>query len=106
MKKICNISGPAQFKHMLSKGQLYIKHVGFSVYLESLLLRFPSPGTLLDPGMEPLSPTMQAGSLPSEPPAKPAHVYKDPISSNENEKQCSRALLKKFEVSSYSKIMI
>ena len=29
---------------------------------------FPSPGDLPDPGMEPRSPALQAGSLPSEPP--------------------------------------
>ena len=32
---------------------------------------FPSPGDLLDPGIEPRSPTLQADSLPSEPPGKP-----------------------------------
>ena len=31
-------------------------------------LPFPSPGDLLDPGMEPESPTWQADALPSEPP--------------------------------------
>ena len=29
---------------------------------------FPSPGDLLDPGIEPRSPTLQAEALPSEPP--------------------------------------
>ena len=32
---------------------------------------FPSPGDLPDPGLEPWSPTLQADSLPSEPPGKP-----------------------------------
>ena len=32
---------------------------------------FPSPGDLPDPGIEPVSPALQAGSLPSEPPGKP-----------------------------------
>ena len=32
---------------------------------------FPSPGDLPDPGIEPGSPTLQADSLPSEPPGKP-----------------------------------
>ena len=32
---------------------------------------FPSPGDPLDPGIEPGSPTLQADSLPSEPPGKP-----------------------------------
>ena len=31
-------------------------------------LPFPSPGDLPDPGIEPGSPTLQAGALPSEPP--------------------------------------
>ena len=31
---------------------------------------FPSPGDLPDPGIEPGSPTLQAESLPSEPPGK------------------------------------
>ena len=34
-------------------------------------LPFPSPGDLLDPGMEPGSPAFQADSLPSEPQDKP-----------------------------------
>ena len=34
-------------------------------------LPFPSPGDLRDPGMEPGPPTLQADSLPSEPPGKP-----------------------------------
>ena len=34
-------------------------------------LRFPSPGDLPNPGMEPSSPALQADSLPSEPQGKP-----------------------------------
>ena len=34
-------------------------------------LPFPSPGDLLDPGIEPGSPALQADSLPSEPPGNP-----------------------------------
>ena len=33
-------------------------------------LSFPSPGDRPDPGIEPGSPTLQADSLPSEPPGK------------------------------------
>ena len=36
-----------------------------------LYLPFPSPGDLPDPGSEPGSPTLEADSLPSEPPGKP-----------------------------------
>ena len=34
-------------------------------------LQFPSPGDLPDPDIEARSPTLQADSLPSEPPGKP-----------------------------------
>ena len=34
-------------------------------------LPFPSPGDLSNPGIKPRSPTLQADSLPSEPPGKP-----------------------------------
>ena len=34
-------------------------------------LPFPSPGDLLDPGIETGSPALQADTLPSEPPRKP-----------------------------------
>ena len=34
-------------------------------------LLFPSPGDLHDPGMEPMSPALQANSLPTDPPGKP-----------------------------------
>ena len=33
-------------------------------------LPFPSPGDLPDPEIEPVSPTLQADALPSEPPGK------------------------------------
>ena len=34
-------------------------------------LPFPFPGDLPNPGIEPMSPALQADSLPSEPPRKP-----------------------------------
>jgi len=34
-------------------------------------LSFPSPGDLLNPGIEPRSPALAADTLPSEPPRKP-----------------------------------
>ena len=37
-------------------------------------LPLPSPGHLPDPGIEPGSPALQVGSLPSEPPGKPCLV--------------------------------
>ena len=36
-------------------------------------LPFPSPGDRPNPGTEPRSPALQAGSLLTEPPGKPAH---------------------------------
>ena len=43
-------------------------------------LPFPSPGDLLNPGIEPKSPALQVDSLPAEPPGKPiiqnrSHYY-------------------------------
>ena len=37
---------------------------------------FPFPGDLPDPGIKPGSPTLQADSLPFEPPGKPVSVSK------------------------------
>ena len=37
-------------------------------------LPFPSPGGLPNPGIEPRSPSLQADSLPSEPPEKPKNT--------------------------------
>ena len=34
-------------------------------------LSFPSPGDLPKPGIEPMSPALQADTLPTEPPGKP-----------------------------------
>ena len=39
-------------------------------------LPFPSPGDLLDPGIELVSTTLQAASLPSEPPGKPSSTLR------------------------------
>ena len=42
-------------------------------------LPFPSPGDLPDPEIKPGSPTLQADSLPSEPPGKPLPLtWKEP----------------------------
>ena len=45
--------------------------VGFSRQEYWSGVPFPSPGDLLDPGIKPGSPTLQADALPSEPPGKP-----------------------------------
>ena len=44
--------------------------MGFSWQEYWSRLPFPSPGDLSDPGIEPRSPALQAGSLPSEPQGK------------------------------------
>ena len=51
--------------------------MGFSRQEHWSGLPFPSPGDLSDPGIEPGSSTLQADSLPSEPPGKPAESNKD-----------------------------
>ena len=43
---------------------------------------FPSPGGLPNPGIEPRSPTLQADSLPAEPPGKPR--VPDELTENQN----------------------
>ena len=48
-----------------------LQSMGFSRQEYWSGLPFPSPGDLPDPGTEPGSPTLQAVSLPSEPPGKP-----------------------------------
>ena len=40
-------------------------------------LPLPSPGDLLDPGIEPRSPALQADALPSEPPGKPGGLNEE-----------------------------
>ena len=40
-------------------------------------LPFPSPGDLPDPGIEPGSPALEAGTLTSEPPGKPYGATED-----------------------------
>ena len=42
-------------------------------------LLFPSPGDILDPGIEPKSPTLQADALQSEPPGKPIYGHKTSV---------------------------
>ena len=49
--------------------------VGFSRQEYQSGLPFPSPGDFPNPGIEPRSPTLQADSLPSEPPGKLIYTY-------------------------------
>ena len=43
-------------------------------------LSFPSPGVLPDPGIKPVSPTLQVDSLPSKPPRKPMNTGRGSLS--------------------------
>ena len=45
-------------------------------------LPFPSPGALPDPRIKPKCPTLQADSLPSEPPGKPIHIQESATTQN------------------------
>ena len=51
--------------------QLYIQSMEFSRPEHWSGQPFPSPADLPNPGIEPRSPTLQADSLPAEPPGKP-----------------------------------
>ena len=45
--------------------------VGFSRQEHWSGLRFPPPWDISDPGIEPMSPALAGGFLPTEPPGKP-----------------------------------
>ena len=50
----------------------------------------PPPGDLLDPGLEPRSPALQADSLPTEPPRNPKSIFQPLYSSLFPESLCDR----------------
>ena len=58
-------------------------------------LPFPSPGDLLDPGIKPGSPALQAGALPSEPPGKPEMIFSNQL------KRCLRTDMERFPRSAF-----
>ena len=51
--------------------------MGFSRHEYQSGLPFPSPGDLPNPGIEPGPPTLQADTLPSEPPGKPLNTHQE-----------------------------
>ena len=53
----------------------------------------PPPGNLLDPEIEPRSPTLQADSLPSESPGKPKQIYFLSIKKEIWTERCYKTLL-------------
>ena len=71
-------------------------------------LPFPSPGDLPDPGIEPISPTLQADSLPSEPPGSPNTSLGDSntINSHMNSSQIFKNKLKRKPTVVYSRVCV
>ena len=73
--------------------------MGFSRQEDWSGLPFPSPGDLPNPGIEPMSPKLQADALSSEPPGNPEIVL-DPAS---NKDYIHKSLKKKKKKVSYIK---
>ena len=67
----CNLNESSSLWTVAHEGLLSMK---FSWQEYGSGLPFPSPGDLPDSGIEPRSPTLQADSLPAEPPGKPSLV--------------------------------
>ena len=59
-------------------------------------LPFPSPGNLPDPGIEPMSPALQADTLPSEPPGKPKYMVSFKEVSQFGDKEYPGKLFKQY----------
>ena len=66
-------------------------------------MSFPSPGDLLDPGIEPGSPALQVDSLPSEPPGKPQLGMKQGLRDKRDEMKIR--ISSSYSRSSYSRSM-
>ena len=66
-------------------------------------LPFSSPGNLPHPGMEPMSPALQAHSLPSEPPGKPRKGTISRSLEKEKRKQSRRNTLRMAD--NFQKVM-
>ena len=82
--------------------------LGFSRQESWSGLSFPSPGDLLDPGIEPGSPALQMDSLPSEPPGKPQLGMKQVLRDKRDEMKIrisSSYSSSSFSRSSYSRSM-
>ena len=58
----------------------HLSHQGSPRILEWVAYPFPSPADLPNPGIEPGSPALQAGSLPAEPRGKPKNTGVDSLS--------------------------
>ena len=73
--KVKSLSGVRLFATLWTIAHQAPPSVGFSRQEYWSGLPFPSPGNLPDPGIEPRSAAMQAGTLTSEPPGKPHQVH-------------------------------
>ena len=73
--KVKSLSGIRLFATLWTIAHQAPPSVGFSRQEYWSGLPFPSPGNLPDPGIEPRSAAMQAGTLTSDPPGKPHQVH-------------------------------
>ena len=71
--KVKSLSRVRLFATLWTVAHQALLSMGFSRQEYWSGLPFLSPGHLPNPGIEPGSPTLQADSVPSEPPGKPAH---------------------------------
>ena len=76
----------------MSLGSSYFRIVIALFSPRILVLEFPSPGDLPNPGIEPGSPALQADTLPAEPPGKSPLEFT--VRSNFLEFQVNKDLLK------------
>ena len=73
--KVKSLSGIRLFATLWTIAHQAPPSVGFSRQEYWSGLPFPSPGNLPNPGIEPRSAAMQAGTLTSDPPGKPHQVH-------------------------------
>ena len=69
--KVKSLSHVQLFAMLWTVAYQVSQSMGFSKQEYRNRLPFPSPGDLPDPGIKSRSPTLQADSLPSEPPGNP-----------------------------------
>ena len=74
-KKVKSLSHVQLFATLWTVARQAPLSMGFSRQEYWSGLPFPSPGDLLNPGIELRSPTLQADALTSEPPGKPLCMY-------------------------------
>ena len=82
MYKINSVSSPVRL-FMTSRTLVCQAPLSMGFSRQEYWSGLPSPGDLPNPGIEPRSPVLQAGSLPFEPPGKPVAIYVVYIMPNE-----------------------